>query len=220
MQTYDLRAGVHYCIPDGSAIFLDVEADRYLGLPPSCQNAFAHLVNQGSALDGHVAELAPLTSGRLLVPTDDRVGFPPPVSVPETRQSALDMSDTRHTLGQFINAWRCQAQAKQSLARHRLSDVLGTVSKRKTDAGKLTVPPTDMVVAAFLATSIVTKNRDQCLRRSIAMINYLARYGCFPLFVIGVRTQPFEAHAWVQSGDTILNDEVEQVGRFTPILAI
>lgn len=35
-----------------------------------------------------------------------------------------------------------------------------------------------------------------------------------------VRTNPFGAHSWAQHEDEVLNDSVEEVLRFTPILIV
>lgn len=220
MQAFKLRTGVHYCMADGATIFLDIDADRYFGLPASCQEAFAFLVENGVASDVHVAALAPLTSAKLLVPTQMSAPFALPKAVPEVRESALDLVDVRPSPWQFLHAWFCQVGAKHDLARKPLSHVLAKLSNKKAAAAQQRTPPSHKALAAFLDTSIVTQTHDQCLRRSIAMVNYLAHYACCPLFVIGVRNNPFEAHAWVQSENMVLNDDVEKVGRFTPILVI
>lgn len=220
MQAYTLRAGVHYCVADGATTFLDVNADRYFGLPAKCQSAFSCLVENGAVPDANVAALAPLTAAKLLVPTDIPGPFPAPTRVPEVRDSILDLIDARPSPWQFIRAWLCQAEAKQDLSRMPLSQILAKLSNKKARIGQHSTPPSHKTVAAFLETSIVMQSHDQCLRRSIAMVNYLAHYTCNPLFVIGVRNNPFEAHAWVQFGEMVLNDDVEKIGRFTPILAI
>lgn len=220
MQAYGLRAGVHYCVANGAIIFLDIDADRYFGLPATCQQAFSYLVENGMASDAHVVALAPLTAARLLVPTDTADGFPLPTLVPNVRQSALDLIEARPSLWQFLCAWQCQAEAKRDLYRKPLSQVLSNLSNKKAGAEQSKAPPPEKALAAFFATSAVTQTHDQCLRRSIAMVNYLTHFACCPLFVIGVRNNPFEAHAWVQFHDMVLNDDVEKIGRFTPILAI
>jgi hypothetical protein len=38
--------------------------------------------------------------------------------------------------------------------------------------------------------------------------------------VLGVRMNPFSAHAWAQFGSIVLTDSLEQVREFTPILAV
>jgi len=220
MQAYRLKEGVHYCVADGAATFLDVDADRYFGLPASSQEAFAHLVAHGTVLDAQVAALAPLTANHLLVATETSDSFPRPIAIPAVRESALDSVAIRSSLLLFFRAWYRQAEAGRDLGGKPLSRVLAKLSDKKArTAGGKGRPPDD-VVAAFLTTSIVSQSHDQCLRRSIAMVQFLTDFAYSPLFVIGVRNNPFEAHAWVQDEDMALNDEVEKIGRFTPILAI
>jgi hypothetical protein len=52
------------------------------------------------------------------------------------------------------------------------------------------------------------------------MVRYLRRHQYFPDLVLGVRMMPFAAHAWVQDGDTVLNDTVDYVSAYTPILVV
>lgn len=60
--------------------------------------------------------------------------------------------------------------------------------------------------------------RDGCLFDSLTLIRFLAFEHLYPCWVIGVRTNPFGAHSWVQQGDLIYNDLPERVRKFTPIL--
>jgi hypothetical protein len=46
------------------------------------------------------------------------------------------------------------------------------------------------------------------------------RYGYEARLVIGVRLDPFGAHCWAQVGETILNEPVETVAQYSPILAV
>lgn len=62
--------------------------------------------------------------------------------------------------------------------------------------------------------------RDECLFDSLALLAFLARQGMYPRLAIGIRTGPFGAHSWVQSGHTVLNDLPERVRKFRPILVI
>lgn len=59
-----------------------------------------------------------------------------------------------------------------------------------------------------------------CLFDSLALIHFLARFRVFPDWVFGVTADPFEAHCWVQTGGVVLNDTVERVSAFTPIMSI
>jgi hypothetical protein len=220
MQSYGLRTGVHYCVANRVTTFLDVDADRYFGLPATCHEAFSYLTENGTALEVHTAGLAPLLDAKLIVPIKDGADFPRPVKVPDVRESVIDQIDTKPSLWGFLRAWNCQWAAERDLRRMPLSRVLANLGSRKPRGERSIVLPPEKVLASFFETSIVIQNHDQCLRRSVAMVNYLTQHACHPLFVIGVRNNPFEAHAWVQIQDIALNDHVEKIGRFTPILAI
>jgi hypothetical protein len=60
---------------------------------------------------------------------------------------------------------------------------------------------------------------DRCLPRAVALRLDLARRGIRSQMLIGVRGAPFAAHAWVQHGELLINDECELVRIFSPIVA-
>ena len=62
--------------------------------------------------------------------------------------------------------------------------------------------------------------QGECLFRSVMLQAYLRRRGLASALVIGCQTWPFEAHSWVQAGDLVLDDWVDHVLGFTPLLAI
>jgi hypothetical protein len=71
----------------------------------------------------------------------------------------------------------------------------------------------------WLRTWCYTAQR-RCLFDSLVLSIYLTR-GMVPCtFVIGVANKPFLAHAWVQIGESVLNDTAEHVHNFKPILSI
>lgn len=62
--------------------------------------------------------------------------------------------------------------------------------------------------------------QGECLFRAFMLKAYLARAGLGAALVIGVQTWPFQAHAWLQAGPLVLDDTVEHVRAFTPILVL
>jgi hypothetical protein len=58
-----------------------------------------------------------------------------------------------------------------------------------------------------------------CLFDSLALLEFLAGYHLCPNIVFGVVADPFQAHCWLQEGITVLNDDVERVRRYKPILS-
>jgi hypothetical protein len=59
-----------------------------------------------------------------------------------------------------------------------------------------------------------------CLFDSLVLSVLLTRRKIPCTLVIGVSTTPFAAHAWVQVGEYVLNDTVENIQTFTRILAV
>ena len=60
----------------------------------------------------------------------------------------------------------------------------------------------------------------RCLLHALALVRFLSYYGFYPEWVIGVSTQPWGAHSWVQWDRFLLDTNPEKVCGFTPILAV
>jgi hypothetical protein len=62
--------------------------------------------------------------------------------------------------------------------------------------------------------------RNNCLLDSLAMVHFLLKCGVPATLAFGVNTNPFRAHAWVQIGNSVLNDTAETVLLYTPIFLL
>lgn len=62
--------------------------------------------------------------------------------------------------------------------------------------------------------------RNHCLFDSLVLAHYLIRLRHDARVVVGVRAQPFGAHAWIQSGDRVIGDLPERVKLYTPIFVL
>jgi hypothetical protein len=77
------------------------------------------------------------------------------------------------------------------------------------------------LVAIFEALRpFVLAGRNSCMFDSLALLKFLHMHGVHPQWVFGVRTLPFGAHCWVQSGPVVFNDTPDRVTIFTPIMAV
>jgi hypothetical protein len=76
------------------------------------------------------------------------------------------------------------------------------------------------LAAAFNQARRSVPLAPRCLMDALALLDFLGSRQAFPGLVFGVRLNPFGAHCWVQSGDTVLNDRVDHTGLHTPILAV
>ena len=62
--------------------------------------------------------------------------------------------------------------------------------------------------------------RDACLLDSLVMTSVLRWHNVDARLHIGVAVMPFSAHAWVQVGSCVLDDSVDHVCGYTPILVL
>ena len=74
------------------------------------------------------------------------------------------------------------------------------------------------VATAFQRTSLWMTSHNQCLPRSLALATCLVKRGHRATLIFGVKLRPFDAHCWVQCGSVVINDRIERVRDFTPIL--
>jgi hypothetical protein len=59
-----------------------------------------------------------------------------------------------------------------------------------------------------------------CLFDSLALIEFLSCYGLFPAWTFAVRIEPWAAHCWVQQGDYLFNEEIEEAEDYMPIMSV
>jgi hypothetical protein len=60
----------------------------------------------------------------------------------------------------------------------------------------------------------------RCLLHALTLVRFLSHYGFYPEWVIGVATQPWGAHSWVQWERFLLDTNPEKVCGYTPILVV
>jgi len=59
-----------------------------------------------------------------------------------------------------------------------------------------------------------------CLQDSLALRDWLGSRQASAAIVFGVKLDPFAAHCWVQSENTVLNDAPDKVREFTPVFVV
>jgi len=63
-------------------------------------------------------------------------------------------------------------------------------------------------------------SKDSCLFHSLAMARYLSCFRVSSRWVFGVQDAPFGAHCWLVHEDILLNDSLEHVAQYTPIMEV
>lgn len=218
---YSLGDQVDYCVADGRCVFLDGRTGRYVCLPPKCDAAFQSLMRRSPSPTDVRDALSPLLERGLLLETPFD-GLNPPPSMPTLTHSLFDGRLCTAPLPAIAEAVMDRLRATRRV--HHLG-FQGIVRNLRSQRRNLHRPhvSTDRYltgVAAFRAARKWVASHDQCFPRSVAMLAYFARRDLFPHLVIGVTTKPFSAHAWIQTDDAVLNDLLETVLTYTPILVI
>lgn len=208
----DLCEGTHLCVSGNFVVFLSLSQDRYRCVRLSeLDRAGDALVRQGllkrSSDNSRAAQAAPQAT----CPRATRdLGLEPwaPAGRLFARQSwrrigrfSVAILSAEHDLH-----WRSMAQivAQVESWKVRHSSRIEALRARTTE---------------FQSLRPLYPRPYRCLFDSLALLHYLHRFGLGATWVFGVRGEPFEAHCWLQSGETVLNDSVDRVVAHTPCAA-
>lgn len=205
------------CQSNDRYVFLDIDQDRYFGLPRDLEAPFARYMAQAPLSDDEHHTLVRLgLSGREI-----RQSLRAPDL--DVRYSLFDLRLPEPKRGDTLSALTQQMVWGFRLRHIGLKAVLTRLSGEKARLG----PDPAQSLGRCLALASAARHSErwiasetQCLRRSLALMHLLLRNGLTAELVIGVKTKPFAAHAWVQAEGHVLNDTVDETRRFTPILVV
>jgi hypothetical protein len=112
-----------------------------------------------------------------------------------------------------------------TLARHYYGQPFGHLISRARQQKPVEAPssPAEALVErvqAFRQLLPWAPAQGVCLYRSFFLLQFLRRRGFDATWMFGVKIWPFEAHCWLQSGDIVLDDSLDHVRPYTPILAV
>ena len=230
-----LAAHVRACAHGGQVILLDLRRERYVGVAGARFAALASAVSGWPEPDGmsHAESLpqadiealaAPLLRQGLLTRSSPAQNATP--VLPEATRS-LNAEEVIYSAPvdavRVLRFVRSSTSATLCLRLRSLQAIANRVAARRRRAPAMAnrpaIHPLRTAVAAYLRLRpLMLTAQDRCLHDSLSLLGFLAAEGWFPNWVIGVTTQPFRAHAWVQAGDLVLSDLHENVRRYTPIL--
>jgi len=216
-----LRDGLVFCIHGQRAIFLDVRSSRYFALPDEANKAFIAIASGETPSAPGARALAALklssVSSASTAPIDTR-------SVPRPQtQLQGDAGPVSSTLRR--RAIVAQLRSLVRLSCCSLDQILHRLGRRRAlllQSDRARSRGTDLalqVASAFLSTRHVRPRSSHCLTSSLAFLDLALQLGLDAELVFGVQSAPFAAHCWVQRGTELLNDDLEYVSTFTPILA-
>lgn len=209
-----LLSHVHAVAVGDDIVFLDLTSD-YLCLVGAA--SVMRLMPDGAVVvDDPATAQALLEAGLIgeVAPCERR----PPPSKP-----VLDLPPSQRPIRP--SDWVALAQAcvsTSSMLRFRsFAELIGSTRRRRSSSDAPTA--TEAVLDAAAAFSRIqpwSPVGGVCLARSYLRLQYLWRRGLDADWVIGVRTWPFMAHCWLQAGDVALDEDVERLVAYTPIMVV
>lgn len=206
-------------------VLLDLRRSRYHAVPPPVRDVLRQVMS-GQVLGPDPSRIgALLVDHGLLDQRETPAGCDRPVpplldddgtvvAIAEGRCSKQWVA--RLLVLQIASAWALRVQSLETLVA-RLACMRANIAghgARDAEAAR------DAIVRAFRATHRVIPPRNRCFMKSIALFKALTAAGIGVDLVVGVRAAPFFAHCWVQHQGHLLDDTVERVRLFTPILSV
>lgn len=219
---------VHFCYRGDAVVFLDLAKDDYTFVGADGAAALRGLssLESNTTSPEQRAALNELLNGGLLT-TDRSAGRAiAPTRMTLATQPLLNdeaVPAARASVGHLWNFFAASTVADAQLRWGHLHRTIARVQHRKAqrEAGTpIDVDRARELVAIFGHLRSLFPRRYLCLYDSLALIEFLARYGIFPSWIFGIRLEPWAAHCWVQETDYIFNEDIEEAAGYTPVMAI
>jgi len=250
MPQYVLARHVFVCVQGEHVVFLDVRKDRYFALESArtaglgcfvpgwpvaapfgidfvqqdadaAARAFAETLDRGT-LSGVISLL--LEKGILIVNPEQGKAADVTVAEPLRGDLTADGSDERPRIGArlFLRFVTAAVRARLLLKYRTFETVVERVKSRR---GRTRAPVTDSELAGLVSAFATLRPfffaaKDACLFDALSLSEFLGGYGVIPHWVFGVQSRPFAAHCWLQLDGFVLNDTVDNVQRYTPIMVV
>lgn len=208
-----LARDVHMAKVDEDVVFLDVGRDAYFCLAGvSGQIELAE--TRGLALGD--PDLAQDLQQAGLIVSDPQACTTPRRCAQTPTESALRWTYPGPRAADVTVATAAMVDVLANYRGRSLKQILAAV-RPSTASGAPTAAALNLV-DRFHAWIPFAPVSGKCLLRSFILRRLLERQGMSAAWVFGVATWPFSAHCWLQAGEVVLDDTVERVSRFTPIL--
>jgi hypothetical protein len=208
-MTLFLKADVHAAAIGPAAVLLDLDADSYLCLAQGGAALRRLPCGATAIMDG--PEAAALAEAGL-VTTVPPSGLRPVPDKP-TRTVIHDLA----TAG-VADLWPALSAALEQRSIRTGAGIKAYLPGPGMPGGGRDTGAVARAAGAFWQLAPWLPVEGECLVRSSMLMRFLRRRGLSADWVFGVRLYPFMAHCWVQIDDLCLNDDVERLAAYTPLV--
>jgi hypothetical protein len=240
MAAYFMLPHIHHCWTEDGIVLLDLKRSRYFGLArdqlrsvvglvPEWQMTAMEASEAGTRSDA-VNNAERLVRDHLLTrePGAAEARLPTP-QLPRADEGLLDFPITNtpeYNTGHLGALVLASIRSALELKWLSLERIVSSVALKKQRCSSELPPAEDPTSIRTLAEiflylrPLLYTAKERCLFDSLALVDFLSQYQHFPAWVIGVKTQPFGAHSWVQAGKLVLNDTGQHTHAFSQILVV
>ncbi len=235
---------IHVCVTGAGTVILDVRRDKYLGIGredselladavvgwpqplwrrSTCRGSHATVQATNELCESLVADavLVRVPAGkeaRVVLALRDMRGEWISIGDELEVRARMTLRHVRYFLSAYV--W-----ARYSLARRPFSAVVEEVRARKQsrvrDMDRCDLRRVAAMVDIFRRLRpFALAAEGRCLLHALTLIRFLSKYQLHPEWVIGVTTQPWGAHSWVQWDNFLLDSNPEKVCGYTPIMMV
>ncbi len=218
---YAAAPGMYFCVSNSRVICLDILADRYFGFSDCTDRALQALLTGRELMPHEIDHLSQLCIEGILVANASSPAHAMTLLEPQTDSGSLSLGpDFHQTVALALGLLLLSGFELRARPLSQIVERIRTVNAKPTEALNTKKIPRDNILAAFAACRKIMSAQDKCLKNALALFRLLRIYGHPCQFVIGVRSRPFAAHAWVQDGAEVLIDELDNVRLYTPIFTV
>lgn len=202
---------VHLAAVDDDVVALDLRTDAYFCLPDLALHLVARADGGWTPSSAAVAD--GLLQTGLFQPGLSRAPGAVPAPVQTSRSSVRQTSPSSSAVLLTViarEAWRINGRSVRDLLDQSPSRPV------RPERGEEAMAEAQL----FDRWCTWIPGQGQCLYRAYLLRAFLAARGHGAAWVFGVRTWPFAAHCWLQIGDILLDDDLDRVSVYTPILKV
>ncbi|GAA0309393.1 hypothetical protein GCM10009087_19290 [Sphingomonas oligophenolica] len=219
-----LRTNLHYCDTGAHIVFLDAVAGRYFSIPPSWNDSFRACLTDDALIERTDFAVSKLVAAGILCPPGHEGPARDPMPFVAPTEIWSDEADRFVRFSTVLRAFWHQIRVASDLKKHGFQKVIRDLDRRRKNTSRVdaidVASQINRLRAALTFAEFAISRADNCLIRSIALVRMLHAAGADGNLVIGVTASPFSAHAWVQCGTKVLNDSLDHVRIFSPILVV
>lgn len=197
----------------GVFIFLNLRENRFFALPPPWESDFRAQLGNCPPTSGECIISAPRSIEMVETSTDGLV---------TQVRSSFEERANAYGLLDLVGGVRARWSMKRRVSRADLEGIRASFQTIRKERRLSASPVSAMRLAnrVFDAVSRIVSTEDDCLALASAKVEFLLRLGVEARCVIGVRRNPFAAHAWAQHSEFVIGEDADAIRNYLPIAAL